>query len=132
VRGQGAGHRKRYVRPERVDDAAAQGEAKCRGVEGGAQPAEVRGCASATTPCSRWNAARAAIADFFIKPSRRAIRSTSGPVRLAPLNAAQITDFVTDYARRKGATATQTMASGLRSFLQYLQQRGDVVGDLAS
>lgn len=61
-----------------------------------------------------------------------ASRFGSGPARLARLNAGQITDFVTDYARLQGATATQTIATALRSFLRFLQQRGDVVGDLAS
>jgi integrase len=48
------------------------------------------------------------------------------------LNSAQITDFVTDYARRLGPTAAQAMTTALRSFLRFLQQRGDVARDLAS
>jgi hypothetical protein len=50
-------------------------------------------------------------------------RFGSGPVRLARLNAGQVAAFVTDYAHRRGATATQTIATALRSFLRFLQQR---------
>lgn len=59
-------------------------------------------------------------------------RFGSGPVRLTRLNAAQITVFMTDHARRLGATSAQGMGTALRSFLRFLQQRGDVAGDLAS